>query len=77
MTATDAVKDNLSPEFIDFFLKHSHIKRIGIPEEVAAIVVYFARDDSAYTTGQIIDVFGGFELATLIYGDMINMKYQR
>lgn len=77
MTATDAVKDNLSPEFRDFFLKHTPIKRMGDPEEVAATVVYFASDDSAYTTGQIIDISGGFGLATPIYGDMIEMKNKR
>lgn len=77
LTATDAVKDNLSPEFLDFFLKHTPIKRMGTPEEIAATVVYFASDESAYTTGQIIDVSGGFGLATPIYGDMINMKDKR
>lgn len=77
MTATDAVKDNLSPEFRDFFMKHTPISRMGKPEEIAATVVYFASDDSAYTTGQIVDVSGGFGLATPIYGDMINEKSRR
>lgn len=77
MTATDAVKDNLSPEFRDFFLKHTPIKRMGEPEEIAGTVVYFASDDSAYTTGQIIEVSGGFGLPTPIYGDMIEMRNKR
>ena len=77
MTATDAVKDNLSPEFQDFFMKHTPIKRMGKPEEIASTVVYFASDESAYTTGQIVDVSGGFGLATPVYGDMIEMKTKR
>lgn len=77
MTATDAVKDNLSPEFQDFFMKHTPISRMGKPEEIAATVVYFASDESAYTTGQIVDVSGGFGLATPVYGDMIAMKSKR
>lgn len=77
MTATDAVKDNLSPEFRDFFMKHTPISRMGKPEEIAATVVYFASDDSAYTTGQIVDVSGGFGLATPIYGDMVNTNSKR
>lgn len=77
MTATDAVKDNLSLEFKDFFLKHIPIKRMGEPDEIAKAVVYFASDDSAYTTGQIMDVSGGFGLATPIYGDMIEMDNKR
>jgi len=32
--------------------------------------VYFASDDSAYTTGQILTVSGGFGLPTPVYGDL-------
>lgn len=39
------------------------IKRIGKPEEIAAAVVYFASDESAYTTGATLYVDGGW-LAT-------------
>lgn len=77
MTATDAVKGALSDEFKEFFLRHIPIKRMGEPEEIAATVLYLASDESAYTTGQIIDVSGGFGLATPIYGDMINLKTKR
>ncbi|QQK08963.1 SDR family NAD(P)-dependent oxidoreductase [Miniphocaeibacter halophilus] len=77
MTATDAVKDNLTPEFKEFFLKHTPIKRMGDPKEIAGTVAYFASDDSAYTTGQIVDVSGGFGLPTPVYGDMLLMKEKR
>ena len=43
---------------------------MGLPEEIASAVVYFASDDSAYTTGQILTVSGGFGLATPVYGDL-------
>lgn len=77
MTATDAVNDNLTDEFREFFLKHTPIKRMGKPEEIAATVLYFASDDAAYTTGQIVDVSGGFGMPTPVYGDMIEMKMKR
>ncbi len=77
MTATDAVKDNLTEGFKEFFLKHTPIKRMGLPEEIAGTVLYFASDDSAYTTGQIVDVSGGFGMPTPVYGDMIEMKNRR
>lgn len=77
MTATDAVKDNLTPEFQEFFLKHTPIRRMGTPEEIAGTVLYFASDDGAYTTGQIVDVSGGFGLPTPVFGDMIEMKNRR
>ena len=70
MTATDAVKENLSDDFRALFLKHIPLERMGLPEEIASAVVYFAGDDSAYTTGQILSVSGGFGLATPVYGDL-------
>ena len=70
MTATDAVKEKLSEDFRSLFLKHIPLSRMGMPEEIAAAVVYFASDESAYTTGQILTVSGGFGLATPVYGDL-------
>lgn len=77
MTATDAVKDQLSDDFKEDFMKHIPIKRMAEPEEIAAAVVYFASDESAYTTGQIMDISGGFGLGTPVYSDMIEMKAKR
>ena len=51
--------------------------RIGLPEEIAEAVVYFASDASAYTTGQILTVSGGFGLATPVYGDLANKANRR
>ena len=70
MTATDAVKENLSENFKELFLKHIPLCRMGLPEEIASAIVYFASDESAYTTGQILAVSGGFGLATPLYGDL-------
>ena len=77
MTATEAVEKNLSEEFRGLFLRHTPLGRIGLPEEIAAAVVYFASDESAYNTGQILTVSGGFGLATPVYGDLINNKHRR
>lgn len=77
MTATDAVKENLTDDFKSLFLKHIPLGRMGLPEEIAAAVVYFASDDSAYTTGQILTVSGGFGLATPVYGDLRDKKDKR
>ena len=57
--------------------KHIPIKRMATPEEIAGAVAYFASDDAAYTTGQIMDVSGGFGMPTPIFGDMIAMKSKR
>ena len=65
MTVTEAVEQHLSDEFRDLFLRHIPLGRMGLPEEIAEAVCYFASDASAYTTGQILTVSGGFGLATL------------
>ena len=77
MTATDAVKEKLSEEFRDLFLRHIPFGRMGTPEEIAEAAVYFASDESAYTTGQILTVSGGFGLATPLYGDLSDKTQRR
>ena len=77
MTATEAVEKHLSDEFRNLFLKHIPLGRMGLPEEIAEAVCYFAGDDSAYTTGQILTVSGGFGLATPVYGDAIEKSKMR
>ena len=77
MTATEAVEKNLTEEFRNLFLRHIPLGRVGLPEEIAEAVVYFASDASAYTTGQILTVSGGFGLATPVYGDLANKANRR
>ena len=38
------------------------LKRIGKPEEIAAVVAFLASDDAAYLTGQVLRVDGGLSL---------------
>ena len=77
MTATEAVEKHLSDDFKNLFMKHIPLSRMGFPEEIAEAVCYFASDASAYTTGQILAVSGGFGLATPVYGDLVNQKQRR
>ena len=70
MTATEAVEQHLSDDFRNLFMRHIPLGRMGLPEEIAEAVCYFAGDASAYTTGQILTVAGGFGLATPLYGDL-------
>ena len=77
MTATEAVETNLSDDFRALFMKHIPLSRMGLPDEIAEAVCYFASDASAYTTGQILTVSGGFGLGTPVYGDIITGKAKR
>ena len=71
MTATEAVEAHLSADFRNLFMRHIPLGRMGLPEEIAEAVCYFAGDASAYTTGQILTVSGGFGLGTPVYGDLV------
>ena len=77
MTATEAVEKHLSDDFRNLFLRNIPLGRMSLPEEIAEAVVYFAGDASAYTTGQILTVSGGFGLATPVYGDLANKDNRR
>lgn len=77
MTATESVEQHLSGEFRSRFVKHIPLGRMAQPEEIAAAVVYFASDESACTTGQILEVSGGFGLGTPLYGDLAGRENKR
>jgi len=77
MTATEAVEKHLTEDFRNLFLRHIPLGRMGLPEEIAAAVVYLASDEAAYTTGQILTVSGGFGLATPVYGDLTSKAFRR
>jgi NAD(P)-dependent dehydrogenase (short-subunit alcohol dehydrogenase family) len=71
------VETHLSGAFRELFLRHIPLGRMGLPAEITEAVCYFASDASAYTTGQILTVSGGFGLATPVYGDLINKTLRR
>ena len=77
MTATEAVEQHLSAEFRELFMRHIPLGRMGQPSEIAEAVCYFASDASAYTTGQILTVSGGFGLGTPVYGDLAKKETRR
>lgn len=43
----------------DIFLSNIEVNRYGCPEDIGSACVYFASDESAYVTSQIINVDGG------------------
>lgn len=50
---------NFSEQALKEFSRRVPIGRIGRPDEIAEAALYFASDESAYVTGQILNMSGG------------------
>lgn len=50
------------PQFAKMLLAQTPMRRFGTPEDVAKAALFFASDDSLYTTGQGLMVDGGMSL---------------
>jgi 3-oxoacyl-[acyl-carrier protein] reductase len=54
--------DELNDEQKSAILSRIGMKRYAQPEEIAALVAFLAGEDSAYITGQVIEISGGLTL---------------
>ncbi len=52
----------LSDKVKESILAEIPLKRIGMPEDIAAAAAFLAGDDAAYITGQVLEVGGGMGL---------------
>lgn len=57
---TPTMLATMPPPALDIFREHCLIPRLGLPEDIAQMVVFLASDRSAYVTGQVLSVDGGF-----------------
>ena len=62
VTLTAAAKRILNEEYITQMLASVRSPRLGVPEDVAAMVAFLFSDDGAYVNGQTILVDGGANL---------------
>ena len=56
---TPAIPATMPQSEVEGFGHEVAMKRPGQPEELAPAYVYFASDDSSFTTGAILEVTGG------------------
>lgn len=54
-----ALTVDLPEELKDYMLRLTPLGRMGKPEEIAYAVAFFASDEAAYITGQVLSVDGG------------------
>ncbi|MGL5245007.1 MAG: 7alpha-hydroxysteroid dehydrogenase [Sarcina sp.] len=73
LIGTKAALDNMTDEFRKSFLKHVPLNRVGTPEDIAKVVLFYASDDSSYITGALAEVAGAFGMPTPQYGDFMNL----
>ncbi|AXQ96197.1 7-alpha-hydroxysteroid dehydrogenase (plasmid) [Cereibacter azotoformans] len=56
---TDALATVLTPEVEAAMLKHTPLKRLGVPADIAAAALYLCSPAAAWVSGQILTVSGG------------------
>ena len=72
--ATDAAMNNMTPEFLEIFLKTVPLNRPGLPEDIANACLYLVSDMSSFVTGEELPVAGGFGLPSPMYSHYGEMK---
>ena len=56
---TKMARDTTTKEELKAFINSFPIKRLGLPEEIADLVVFLCSDRAAYITGASFDINGG------------------
>jgi len=59
LVVTPASADNYAGPNGEMMLRHHLTRRLGLPSDIASMLVYLSSPESAFVTGQIISVDGG------------------
>jgi NAD(P)-dependent dehydrogenase (short-subunit alcohol dehydrogenase family) len=59
---TDSLASISTPANLDRARRETPLGRLGLPEDIARAVLYFASEQSEWVTGQLLGVCGGFTL---------------
>ncbi|MCC6805453.1 MAG: SDR family oxidoreductase [Anaerolineae bacterium] len=61
---TDMARETLDSPAGDAIRNQSPLKRVATPEDIAAVVVFYASDEAFFSTGAVVDVNGASYLRT-------------
>lgn len=59
LVLTEAVREHLTPEYLEEGMKRVNSTRLGQPDDIAAMVAFLVSDDSQWINGQVFSVNGG------------------
>lgn len=59
MMQTSVARGDFGPDGIDGAIARTPVRRVGLPEDVAALCAFLCRDEAGYITGEIIGANGG------------------
>jgi NAD(P)-dependent dehydrogenase (short-subunit alcohol dehydrogenase family) len=56
------MRSQIVPAYIDHMAKRTPVGRIGLPDDVAAMVCFLADVSASWITGQVLTLDGGYFL---------------
>ena len=62
MTPMMQALQEVKPKMVEAYAKATPLGRLGMPEDIAAAVVFLASDDAKFITGQTLSVSGGMTM---------------
>jgi len=60
---TGMTDEHMAEELHEFWMRHCPLKRVGSPEDIAALTYFLASDEGGFINGEVIRVSGGLTYA--------------
>jgi NAD(P)-dependent dehydrogenase (short-subunit alcohol dehydrogenase family) len=74
LIVTERGRETMAPAVRDVLQRHTLTPRLGVPDDIAAMVVHLCSDAGGFITGQAISVDGGMQAHMPYYADFSSGK---